>query len=150
MSSVIDRFMRYISIDTQSDEDSPSSPSTAKQFRLARLLAEEMTEMGISGVRLDDRHCYVYGEIPSNLDADIPAIGFISHMDTSPSAPGDAPFEPIPLLLLPFSRLDRKYVSSWSFLPIRHNCLFISTSRSDSEFGKQIWRFPYWAAPCRS
>ena len=53
MSSVIDRFMRYISIDTQSDEDSPSSPSTAKQFRLARLLAEEMTEMGVSGVRLD-------------------------------------------------------------------------------------------------
>jgi len=90
MSNIVDRFMRYISIDTQSDEDSTTSPSTAKQFRLARLLAEEMTAMGVSNVRLDDQHCYVYGEIPSNQDADIPAIGFISHMDTSPSAPGDA------------------------------------------------------------
>lgn len=90
MSKVVDRFMRYISIDTQSDEDSLTSPSTAKQFRLARLLAEEMTEMGVSNVRLDDKHCYVYGEIPSNQDADIPSLGFISHMDTSPSAPGDA------------------------------------------------------------
>ena len=90
MSSIVDRFMRYISIDTQSDEDSPTSPSTAKQFRLARLLAEEMTDIGVSNVRLDDQHCYVYGEIPSNQDADIPSLGFISHMDTSPSAPGDA------------------------------------------------------------
>ena len=90
MSIVVDRFMRYISIDTQSDEDSTSSPSTAKQFRLARLLAEEMIGIGVSNVRLDDQHCYVYGEIPSNQDADIPALGFISHMDTSPSAPGDA------------------------------------------------------------
>ena len=90
MSSIVDRFMRYISIDTQSDADSATSPSTARQFRLARLLAEEMIDMGISNVRLDDQHCYVYGEIPANLDADIPALGFISHMDTSPSAPGDA------------------------------------------------------------
>ena len=90
MSGIVERFMRYISIDTQSDEDSLTSPSTAKQFRLARLLAEEMIELGVSNVRLDDQHCYVYGEIPSNIDADIPALGFISHMDTSPSAPGDA------------------------------------------------------------
>ena len=64
MSKIVDRFMRYISIDTQSDEDSPTSPSTAKQFRLARLLAEELTEMGVSDVRLDDRNCYVYATIP--------------------------------------------------------------------------------------
>lgn len=84
--------MKYISVDTQSDLDSDSSPSTVKQFRLAKLLAEEMTEMGISNVRLDDQHCYVYGEIPSNLKdgAKVPAIGFISHMDTAPDAPGDA------------------------------------------------------------
>ena len=64
MSGIVDRFMRYISIDTQSDDDSHTSPSTAKQFRLARLLAEEMIGMGVSNVRFDDQHCYVYGEIP--------------------------------------------------------------------------------------
>ncbi len=84
--------MRYISIDTQSDEDSDSSPSTEKQFRLAGLLADEMKAMGVSDVRLDEKYCYVYGYIPSNLgdDNDVPAIGFISHMDTAPGAPGDA------------------------------------------------------------
>ena len=90
MSKIVDRFMRYISIDTQSDEDSPTSPSTAKQFRLARLLAEELTEMGVSDVRLDDRNCYVYATIPSNTDKDVPALGFIAHMDTAPRTPGDA------------------------------------------------------------
>lgn len=92
MSKITDRFFRYISIDTQSDEDSTSSPSTAKQFRLARLLAEEMQEIGVSNVRLDDHHCYVYGEIPSNLPegSEVPALGFISHMDTAPRTPGDA------------------------------------------------------------
>lgn len=89
--SITERFMRYISIDTQSDEDSSTSPSTEKQFDLARLLAGEMTEMGISGVRLDEDHCCVYGYIPSNLDnRDVPALGFISHMDTAPGTPGDA------------------------------------------------------------
>lgn len=82
--------MRYIAIDTQSDDDSTSSPSTVKQFRLARLLKEELTAMGVSNVRLDDQHCYVYGEIPANREGDIPAVGFIAHMDTSPAAPGDA------------------------------------------------------------
>ena len=88
MSNIVDRFMRYISIDTQSDEDSTTSPSTYKQFRLARLLAEEMTDMGVSDVRLDDRNCYVYGTIPSNTDKDVPALGFIAHMDTAPRTPG--------------------------------------------------------------
>ena len=99
MSHIVDRFMRYISIDTQSDEDSSTSPSTAKQFRLARLLAEEMIEMGVSNVRLDDHHCYVYGEIPANPGTEegdpfkvneLPALGFIAHMDTAPRTPGDA------------------------------------------------------------
>ena len=90
MSNIVDRFMRYISIDTQSDEDSTTSPSTYKQFRLARLLAEELTEMGVSNVRLDDRNCYVYGEIPANTDREVPALGFIAHMDTAPRTPGDA------------------------------------------------------------
>lgn len=89
MSSVIDRFMKYISIDTQSDEDSSSSPSTAKQFGLARVLADEMREMGVSNVRLDEEHCYVYGEIPANTDG-ARRLGFVSHMDTAPGPSGDA------------------------------------------------------------
>ena len=88
MSSVVERFMKYISIDTQSDEDCPSSPSTAKQFDLARVLVAEMKEIGVSNVRFDEEHCYVYGEIPANSDGD--AIGFISHMDTATGTPGDA------------------------------------------------------------
>lgn len=90
MSTIVDRFMRYISIDTQSDPDSGSIPSTSKQHRLAKLLAEEMTGMGVSDVRYDEEHCYVYGEIPANCDRNIPAVAFIAHMDTAPDAPGDA------------------------------------------------------------
>ena len=90
MSSAADRFMRYIAIDTQSDPDSGSTPSTSKQFRLAKLLAEEMTAMGVSDVRYDEEHCYVYGEIPATREGNIPAVGFIAHMDTAPDAPGDA------------------------------------------------------------
>ena len=89
MSSVIEKFMRYISVDTQSDEDSSSSPSTAKQFGLAKILAEELREMGAGNVRLDEEHCYVYGEIPANTDTNR-TLGFISHMDTAPGTPGDA------------------------------------------------------------
>ena len=90
MSSTVDKFMRYITIDTQSREDSEASPSTPNQFKLAGLLAEELRAMGASDVRLDEEHCYVYAEIPANREGDIPAIGFISHMDTAPTAPGDA------------------------------------------------------------
>lgn len=89
MSRVIDRFMRYISIDTQSDGESGKSPSTAIQFDLAKVLAAELREIGASNVRLDEEHCYVYGEIPGNDGSDR-SLGFISHMDTAESAPGDA------------------------------------------------------------
>ncbi|MBR0399238.1 MAG: peptidase T [Mogibacterium sp.] len=89
MSSVIDRFMRYISIDTQSDEETGTSPSTAKQFNLARVLADDMREMGVSNVRLDEEHCYVYGEIPANTEG-ARKLGFVSHMDTAPGPSGDA------------------------------------------------------------
>ena len=92
MSKIVDRFLRYASIDTQSDEDSTTAPSTQKQFDLARVLVDELRELGVSNVRLDEKYCNVYGEIPSNLDNsdEAPALGFISHMDTSPAAPGDA------------------------------------------------------------
>ena len=89
MSNITERFFRYISVDTQSDENSDTHPSTSKQFTLCRMLADEMREMGISNVRLDEEHCYVYGEIPANTDCSR-SLGFISHIDTAPGPSGDA------------------------------------------------------------
>ena len=89
MSKVTERFFRYISVDTQSSEESDTFPSTEKQFKLCRMLADEMKEMGVSNVRMDEEHCYVYGEIPANTDTDR-TLGFISHMDTAPGPSGDA------------------------------------------------------------
>ena len=89
MSKVTERFFRYISVDTQSSEESDTFPSTEKQFTLCRMLADEMKEMGVSNVRMDEEHCYVYGEIPANTDTDR-TLGFISHMDTAPGPSGDA------------------------------------------------------------
>ena len=88
MSKVTERFFRYISVDTQSSEESDTFPSTEKQFTLCRMLADEMKEMGVSNVRMDEEHCYVYGEIPANTDTDR-TLGFISHMDTAPDFSGE-------------------------------------------------------------
>ena len=90
MSKVLDRFLRYVAVDTQSDEDSTSTPSTPNQWILARMLADELKEIGVSDVRLDEEHCYVYGEIPANTDAETHTLGFVSHMDTAQERPGDA------------------------------------------------------------
>lgn len=84
---VLERFLRYIAIDTQSDEDSATTPSTTKQFDLARLLVEELTQMGLSDVTIDDK-CYVMATLPANTSKKVPVIGFISHVDTSPDMPG--------------------------------------------------------------
>jgi tripeptide aminopeptidase len=86
---ILDRFLRYISIDTQSDENSETTPSTEKQFNLAKVLVEEMTEMGLQDISLDENG-YIMGTLPSNTDKKVPVIGFVSHMDTSPDMPGDA------------------------------------------------------------
>lgn len=90
MSEVLERFLRYVKIDTQSADNAGQVPSTRKQFDLAAKLYQELKEMGASNVRLDEEHCYVYATIPSNLPegAKAPAIGFISHMDTSPAVSG--------------------------------------------------------------
>ena len=85
MESVVERFLRYVSFDTQSDEHSGSCPSTDKQKRLGAALVTEMREMGIGDARMDEQG-YVYGSIPG--DPDLPAIGLIAHMDTSPDASG--------------------------------------------------------------
>lgn len=86
MEKILDRFLRYVSIDTQSDENSESQPSTAKQLDLLKLLCKELNEMGVEATL--DEYGYVMGSIPSNIDKKVPAIGFISHVDTSPDASG--------------------------------------------------------------
>lgn len=86
MEKILDRFLRYVSIDTQSDDNSESQPSTAKQLDLLRLLKEELTAMGVDA-QLDEWG-YVMGTIPSNIDKKVPAVGFIAHVDTAPDASG--------------------------------------------------------------
>lgn len=86
MESVLNKFLRYISFDTMSDEDSSCQPSTSKQLLLQEQLTNELKALGIKATL--DKNGYVMAEIPSNTDKEIPAIGFIAHVDTSPDAPG--------------------------------------------------------------
>ena len=85
MSSVIDRFLKYVSFDTMSDETSETCPSSSKQKVLGAALVEEMKEMGIQDAHMDENG-YVYGTVPG--DPSLPTIGLIAHMDTSPDASG--------------------------------------------------------------
>ena len=85
MTSVVDRFLKYVSFDTQSDENSETCPSTMKQKKLGTALVEEMLAMGIADAHMDDNG-YVYGTVPG--DPELPTIGLIAHMDTSPDASG--------------------------------------------------------------
>ena len=87
MEDILTRFLRYIAIDTQSDEESASQPSDAKELNLSRMLVDELKAMGINDVTLD-KDGYVMASVPANTDKAIPAIGFIAHVDTSPDAPG--------------------------------------------------------------
>ena len=89
-SKVIENFLRYVKIDTQSSEEtSDRVPSTEKQRNLAKLLYQELTELGAGDVRYDEEHSYVYAVIPSSMDkGQVPAVGFIAHMDTSPAVSG--------------------------------------------------------------
>ncbi len=85
---LIEDFLTYVKIDTQSDDSTGTSPSTMKQHDLASLLAKELTDIGASDVYYDKEHCYVYASIPGNTGSDSPAIGFIAHMDTSDAVSG--------------------------------------------------------------
>ena len=84
MESVKEKFLRYVAVDTQSAE-SENVPSTEKQFVLARMLRDELQAMGAEDVRLDEVHAYVYGYVPATVQQDVPTLGFIAHMDTSPA-----------------------------------------------------------------
>ena len=81
-----DRFLRYVAVETTSDEHSDTQPSTARQLDLLRMLRDELLAMGIEATM--DEYGYVMASIPSNVDHEVPAIGFIAHVDTSPDAPG--------------------------------------------------------------
>lgn len=83
-----ERFLKYVQIDTQSDPNSSSCPSTEKQKNLGKLLVQELLEMGIKDAEMDE-HGYVYGTLPSNSNKKIPVICFCSHMDTSPDCTGE-------------------------------------------------------------
>ena len=83
-----ERFLHYVTIDTQSDPTSPTTPSTEKQKNLGKILVQELLDMGISDAHMDE-HCYVYATLPSNSDKEVPVICFCSHMDTSPDCSGE-------------------------------------------------------------
>ncbi|MEM9919574.1 MAG: peptidase T [Bacteroidota bacterium] len=85
--TAVDRFLKYVTIDTQSDASSTTFPSTEKQKDLAKVLVEELLAMGISDAAMDE-HGYVYATIPSNVSKEVPVICFCSHMDTSPDSSG--------------------------------------------------------------
>lgn len=87
METVLDRFLRYVKVDTRSDESSGLSPSTTGQMELAQMLAKELKELGLYNIRLDDRG-YLMAELPANTDKDLPTVGFIAHLDTSPDVSG--------------------------------------------------------------
>ncbi|MFD2646632.1 peptidase T [Devosia albogilva] len=86
--TVLDRFLRYVVIDTQSDPDSPTQPSTEKQKNLGRLLVDELLTIGLTDAHLDE-HGYVYATIPANTDKDVPVVCFCAHMDTAPDFSGN-------------------------------------------------------------
>lgn len=112
MEKISDRFLRYVAVDTQSDPESETQPSAAKELDLLKMLNEELLAMGIESTI--DEYGYVMASIPSNCDKEIPAVGFIAHADTSPDASGadihpqiipdydgcDVPLKGVPGLLL--------------------------------------------------
>lgn len=84
-----ERFLKYVTIYTTSDEESTSHPTTARQFDLAHLLVEQLKELGVADAAVDEK-CYVYGTLPATPGyEEKPALGFVSHMDTAPAAPGE-------------------------------------------------------------
>ena len=87
MEKILKRFLKYVQIDTQSDPNNSEFPSTKKQWNLAKILLDELKEIGLSDVSLD-KHCYLTATLHSNVDYEAPTIGFIAHMDTSPDYTG--------------------------------------------------------------
>lgn len=87
MQHIIDRFISYVTIDTESDASSNTTPSTEKQWDLANKLVEELKQIGLEDVTIDD-NAYIMATLPSNVDHEVPTIGFVSHFDTTPDFTG--------------------------------------------------------------
>lgn len=81
------RFIKYVTIDTESDPNNPAFPSTEKQWNLAKVLETELIQIGLQDVELDE-NCYIMATLPSNLNYEVPTIGFVAHIDTSPDFTG--------------------------------------------------------------
>ena len=89
MMRAYERLLRYVKVNTTSDPESATHPTTARQFDLANILVEELKELGLSDARVDD-HCYVYATLPATPGCEkAKGLGFIAHMDTAPDAPGE-------------------------------------------------------------
>ena len=86
MEKILDRFLRYVSVDTQSNEESETQPSAAKEWELLKMLRDELAALGVE-VTLDE-YGYVMASLPSNVGEGVPAVGFIAHVDTAPDASG--------------------------------------------------------------
>lgn len=87
MQHIIDRFISYVTVDTESDPNSTTTPSSAKQWDLANKLVEELKAIGLQDVTIDDKS-YIQATLPSNLDYEVPTIGFVAHFDTTPDFTG--------------------------------------------------------------
>lgn len=85
---ILERFLRYVKIDTRSDDTSSTFPSTEKQWNLSRLLHDELVALGLQNVSIDE-NAYVMATLPANINKPVPVIGFLAHVDTSPETPGD-------------------------------------------------------------
>ena len=84
---ITDRFIKYVTVDTESDPNNPAFPSTEKQWDLAKVLVDELKEIGMQDVDLDE-NCYIMATLPSNIEHRVPTIGFVAHIDTSPDFTG--------------------------------------------------------------
>jgi len=87
MQDIINRFLGYVRIDTQSDPSSDATPSTEKQWQLVDILVDELRGIGMQDVEVDD-NAYIMATLPSNIDKEVPVIGFIAHFDTTPDFTG--------------------------------------------------------------
>lgn len=85
--SIVERFLKYVSFDTQSSEETSTTPSTSKQMVFAEYLRDELIEIGLEEVELDENG-YLYATLPANTEDEIPVVGFIAHIDTSPDCSG--------------------------------------------------------------
>ena len=89
MPDILDRFIRYVKINTQSDEAvTDRAPSTENQWQLARLLEEELNQLGLQDVSLNEK-CFLTATLPASIDKKLPVISFLAHMDTSPDFNGE-------------------------------------------------------------